>query len=65
MYHQLPVLTLSNHPIYLISGIRTYRENPISMIICIKRRNRKFGYYQSGVAKKLLLIDLSGTYDII
>jgi len=44
MYHQLPVLALANHPIYLISGIRTYRENPISMIICIKRRHRKFGY---------------------
>jgi len=36
-----------------------------SMIICIKRRQRKFGYYQNGIAEKLLLIDLSGTYDII
>ena len=49
----------------LISEIRTYRKNSISMIICIKRRRRKFGFYQSGIAEKSLLIDLSGTYDII
>ena len=50
---------------FLISEIRSYRENPISMIIRIKRRYRKYGYYQSGIAKRLLLIDLSGTYGII
>ena len=65
MYHQMPVMALANHPINLISVIRTYRENPISVIICIKRRHRKFGYYRSGTAEKSLLIDLSGTYDII
>lgn len=26
---------------------------------------REYGYYQNSIAEKLLLIDLSGTYDII
>jgi len=66
MYHTTrPTLVLAKPSVYLISEIRTYRENSISMIICIKRRQRKFGYDQSGIAEKLLLIDLSGTYDII
>jgi hypothetical protein len=35
------------------------------MIICIKRRHHRFGSFQSGLAEKLLLIDLSGSYDKI
>jgi hypothetical protein len=35
------------------------------MIINTKRRYRKYGFYKIGIAKKLLLIDLSVTYDII
>jgi hypothetical protein len=35
------------------------------MIICIKRRHGKFRYDQSGIAEKLLLLELSGAYDII
>ena len=60
-----PTLVLAKPPVYLISEIRTYGENSIIVRICIKIRHCKFGYDQSGIAEKLLLIDLSGTYDII
>ena len=63
--HCLPISVLAKNLISLISEIRSYRENSISMIICVKRRHCEYGYYQNGIAEKLLLIDLSGTYGII